>query len=149
MIDSAPAGPEPADTGGPMERPDGPVGSPRHRRAVTPGSEARWASLVRAGYGAVLVCLPGPLIAMVTGKPVTSRTVVVARVLGVRHLAQAAICGLVPAPGVVRAGAAVDGLHAASMLAAAAAEPGLRRATLADSGIATAFASAALATLRR
>ena len=109
----------------------------------------RWASVARAAYGAALLCVPGPIVSMVTGEPATPRVRSVVRVLGVRHLAQAAICGLVPARGLIRAGTATDGLHSASMLALAGVEPQLRRALLADAAVAAAFAAAAEAALRR
>jgi len=101
-----------------------------------------WASLARAGYGTALLCAPGPVISVMTGGPVSRRARAVARVLGARHLVQAAVCGLVPARGLIRAGAAADGLHAASMLVLAVTAPGLRRALLADAVIAATLASA-------
>ena len=109
----------------------------------------RWTSVVRAGYGVALLCVPGPMITAVTGAPASGRVRAVARVLGARQLAQAAVCGLAPARGLVQAGAAADGLHAASMLALAGTEPTLRRALVADGAIAAAFASVATTSLRR
>ncbi len=109
----------------------------------------RWASLIRAGYGLALLCVPGRMITGLTGAPASGRARAVARVLGARHLAQGAICGMVPARGLIRAGAAADGLHAASMLALAGAEPGLRSALMADTAIAAIFASAGVAALRQ
>ena len=109
----------------------------------------RWMSVARAGYGGALLCAPGPIIAALTGAPANGRVLAVARVLGVRQLAQAAVCGLAPARGLIQAGAAVDCLHGASMLALAGAEPKLRRALLAETVIAAALASAAAASLHR
>jgi hypothetical protein len=106
---------------------------------------ARWLSIVRAGYGVVLLAVPGPLLTRVTGGPVSARVRAVARVLGARQVAQAMICGIAPSSRLTEAGAAVDGLHAASMLALAGAEPRLRRALLAESVIATALGSAGVA----
>jgi hypothetical protein len=107
--------------------------------------------LARAGYGAALLCAPGPIIGVVTGQPPSRRARQVARVLGVRHLAQAAISALNPGPEVVALGVVVDLLHAASMFAFAAAVPDLRRAELADALAATALAIAepALSSLGR
>ena len=82
--------------------------------------------LARAGYGAALLCAPGPMIGVVTGQPPSRRARRVARVLGVRHLAQAAITALNPGPEVVALGVIVDLLHAASMFAFAAVVPDLR-----------------------
>jgi hypothetical protein len=109
----------------------------------------RWMSVARAGYGTALLCVPGRMITGLTGAPVNGRVLAVARVLGVRQLAQAAVCGLAPARGVIQAGAAVDCLHAASMLALAGAEPRLRRPLLAETVIAAALASGAAAGLHR
>jgi hypothetical protein len=98
--------------------------------------------LARAGYGAALLCAPGPIIGVVTGRPPSPRARQVARVLGVRHLAQAVITALNPGPEVVRLGVVVDLLHAASMFAFAAVVPDLRDAELADALAATALAVA-------
>jgi hypothetical protein len=98
--------------------------------------------LARAGYGAALLCAPGPMIGVVTGQPPSRRARRVARVLGVRHLIQAAVTVLNPGPEVVAIGVVVDLLHAASMFAFAAAVPDLRDAELADALAATALAVA-------
>jgi hypothetical protein len=98
--------------------------------------------LARAGYGAALLCAPGPMIGVVTGQPPSRRARRVARILGVRHLTQAAVTALNPGPEVVALGVIVDLLHAASMFAFAAAVPDLRRAELADALAATALAVA-------
>lgn len=103
------------------------------------------ASVVRACYGAALLCMPGRMIATATGRAASGRACAVARVLGVRHLSQAVICGLCPTPQLIAAGTAVDALHSASMLALAGVEPGLRRALLADAGVAAGLASAGAA----
>ena len=98
--------------------------------------------LVRAGYGAALLCAPGPIIGAVTGQPPSPRARQVARVLGVRHLAQAAVTAVNAGPEVVALGVVVDLLHAASMFAFAAVVPDLRQAELADALAATALAVA-------
>jgi hypothetical protein len=109
----------------------------------------RWMSVARAGYGATLLCVPGPMITALTGMPVSGRERAVARLLGARQLTQAAVCGLMPTRGLIQAGAAVDGLHAASMMALAGAKPGLRRALLAETAIAGALALTAVAGVHR
>jgi len=98
--------------------------------------------LARAGYGAALLCAPGPMIGVVTGRPPSRRARQVARVLGARHLTQAAITAVNPGPEVVALGVVVDLLHAASMFAFAAVVPDLRDAELADALAATALAVA-------
>jgi hypothetical protein len=80
------------------------------------------------------------MIGLCAGQPPSVRARRVARALGLRHLAQAAITAWAPEPEVVAVGSVIDLCHAASMLALAAASQSLRRAELAD-----ALAAAALA----
>ena len=101
-------------------------------RERPPGSRSLAVPLARAGYGAALLCAPGPMIRACTGQVPSLRARRVARVLGLRHLAQAAVTAWAPGPGLVTAGAAIDVCHAVSMLALAAASRPLRRAELAD-----------------
>jgi hypothetical protein len=65
----------------------------------------------------------------------------VVRVLGSRHLIQAAVTARAPSALVLRAGAQVDLAHAASMLALGAVSRPLRRAPLADGLVAALFAA--------
>ena len=95
-----------------------------------------------------LLCVPGPMISAIADEPVSSRARAVARVLGARHVVQAAVCGAVPARALIQAGATADGLHAASTLTLAGVEPGWRRALLADTAIEATLASAAMIALR-
>ena len=105
------------------------------------GGSARLAvPLARAGYGAALLCAPGPMIRLCTGQIPSRRASQVARVLGIRHLAQAAIMAWAPGPEMVTAAVAIDLLHAASMLAFAASYKSLRRAELADAVVAATLA---------
>jgi hypothetical protein len=110
------------------------------------GSRRLLVPLARAGYGAVLLCAPGQVIRACTGRAADPRACRVTRVLGIRHLAQAAVTAWAPGPEVVTAGAAIDLCHAASMLALAAAGRPLRRAELADALAATTLAVAGPAT---
>jgi hypothetical protein len=125
----------------------GPVLASPGMAPAPPGT--RWMSIVRASYGGALLFAPLPMITAVTGAPVSGRVRAVARVLGTRQLVQAMVCGLAPARGLIQVGAAADGLHAASMLALARAEPNLRRPLLAETVIAAALASVAMASLRQ
>lgn len=104
----------------------------------------------RAGYGAALLCAPGLALGLCTGQASSPRARAVVRFLGARHLAQAVLTLWRPRRKVLAAGAGIDGCHAASMLALAAADPHLRRAGLADAVAATAFtaAGAAIASAR-
>lgn len=101
-------------------------------------------TLGRAGYGVALVAVPGLLIGL-TGERPGGRACGVARVLGVRHLAQAGITAvtLLTDPGgsvVLGGGVAVDLLHATSMVALGAADSRVRRATLSDAAVETTLA---------
>jgi hypothetical protein len=103
----------------------------------------------RACYGAALLCVPGLVLGLATGKSAGGRARTVTRVLGARHLAQAVLTGWRPRPGVLLAGAGIDACHTTSMLALAAADPRLRRAGLADALAATAFTAAGALTAAR
>jgi hypothetical protein len=109
---------------------------------------SRWASLIRAGYGAALIWRPRAILQARTGSPPSRRACVICRVLGLRHLAQAAVCGAYPARWLVRAGVAVDLLHAASMVALAGEDAHLRPAALGDSAVAGGFAAVGGVVLR-
>ena len=101
-------------------------------------------ALIRAAYGTALLIWPGPVIQLATGRHPDRRACQVARVLGARHLAQAALTTTFPGPQLLAAGAAVDVIHAASMpVLAAVSRPG-RRAALADMAIEIMFATAGL-----
>jgi hypothetical protein len=111
-----------------------------HRRPRAVGSPRLLVPLARAGYGTALLCAPGPMIRLCTGQSPSPRARRVAQVLGVRHLAQAAATIAVPGPEMAAVGAAIDVLHATSMLGFAAAVPPLRRAELADAAVAATLA---------
>lgn len=123
-------------------------------------STPAWAvTLVRAGYGVALVAAPQALIKL-TGDPVTGqpagasrarpgrRACAVARVLGVRHLVQAGLTAAAlrarePDPSLpLGLGAAVDVLHAATMVGLALADRGARRVALADTAVELVLAAA-------
>jgi len=96
----------------------------------------------RACYGTALLSAPGLALGLCTGGASSPRARAVVRILGARHLAQAVLTLWQPRRKVLAAGAGIDGCHAASMLALAAADPSLRRAGLADAAAATAFTAA-------
>jgi hypothetical protein len=73
----------------------------------------------RALYGAGLLLTPSRALARLARSPLDHSAVIVARVLGARHLLQAAILWRRPAPHWQLSGAVVDAAHAASMLALA------------------------------
>lgn len=99
----------------------------------------------RAGYGVALIGVPGLLIGL-TGQKPGRRACTVARVLGARHLIQAGVAAASQCtdPGgsvVLGGGAAVDALHASSMVALGGADGRVRRAALTDACIETALAA--------
>jgi hypothetical protein len=97
---------------------------------------------VRAAYGAALVLVPGPVIWLATGQLPSRRACRVAQVLGIRHLAQAALTAAAPEPAVLAIGGQVDAVHAASMLLLASVSRAGRRAALTDALTEAALAAA-------
>ncbi len=91
--------------------------------ARSPSSMARelgrWLTAWRAGYGAVLLLAPGRVLSSLARQPCDRPTMLVARVLGLRELAQAGVLRSHPGRDWQLAGAGVDALHGASMLALA------------------------------
>lgn len=102
----------------------------------------------RALLGVGLLAWPARLatVASFGGRPPAGWLV---RLLGARMLAQSAVELARTTPTVVRLGAAVDALHAASMLAVAGRRPGYRHAALTSAAIAATSAAAGLATIAR
>jgi hypothetical protein len=97
-------------------------------------------TLVRAGYGVGLVCAPQLLIRWAGDREPSQRACAVARVLGVRHLAQAVLvaaawCADPTSRVPVACGAAVDFLHASTMVGVAAVDRTARRVALVDAGV--------------
>lgn len=88
----------------------------------------------RLAWGGLLLLAPGALLRPVG--PATTTAVRTLRVLGARHLVQAAVTVRRPTRGVFAAGAAVDGLHALTDLALAAADRRQRPAALTDAAVA-------------
>jgi hypothetical protein len=85
--------------------------------------------LVRGAYGAALLLAPARVLRAAVDAPLDRAALRVARVLGARHLVQAAVLATHPRPSWRLAGAAVDAAHGASMLAVArwSPQPGHRR----------------------
>ncbi len=101
----------------------------------------------RTVYGVGLLLAPTRVLAAMARMPLDHEVVVVARVLGARQLIQAAALGGSPGRGELLAGAAVDGLHAGSMVAAArwASRAAHRRLAARDARSAALLAVAGLA----
>jgi len=101
-------------------------------------------AVARSAYGGALVLAPGTVLGLVRARRIDRRARVVAYVLGVRHLVQAALVG----PRERRLGGlgvAVDLTHCGSALALAAVDPYRRRAALANAATAALFALAGVA----
>lgn len=90
----------------------------------------------------VLVLAPGPAIRLGTGRQPSPRTCRVARLLGVRHLVQAALSAVAPRPEMLALGAQVDTVHTASMLMVATVSRAGRRTALTDAVAEAALAAA-------
>lgn len=105
------------------------------------GHTWRWIELIRAGWGAALLLAPRHVLRL-AHVPVDTRAAVVARILGARQLAQATLSGVDPSPHVLALGVWVDGAHAATAAALAAADPSRARAALTDAAVAGIWAGA-------
>jgi hypothetical protein len=101
---------------------------------------ARTTAAAFGAEGVVLLVRPDLPAAAGLAAPDLPRGVV--RLLGARRVVQAGVELAVPRRGVVLAGAAVDALHALSMLAAALRWPRHRRAALLSAGTAALAAAA-------
>jgi hypothetical protein len=104
--------------------------------------------VARLTWGGLLTTMPGRVLRTLTGRPATRSQVAVLRVLGTRHLLQGGLDLARPTRGALRAGAAVDLLHASTCAAAIAFLPAWRRAALVDGPGAMVFAVAGLVRAR-
>ncbi len=103
--------------------------------------------LARAAWGVALATVPDRILGLTQpDRPSTPVAPRLLRVLGVRHLLQAGVEALVPAPAVHYLGAVADGLHALSGVGLAVLDRRWRRAALFDASIASAFGVAATLT---
>jgi hypothetical protein len=98
---------------------------------------------LHALLGGALLLAPDRLVAA-TGEPPDRATRIAARVLGGRHLAQGMALRLLASPPAAGVGAVIDGLHCASMVAAAAVSRRHRRAAMASGLLAGALAAVEL-----
>lgn len=110
-------------------------------QAAEPGHQppAGWAPLVRGGWGLVLLTATAP-VCRAAGVEPTREAQLVVRLLGARHVAQAALTMKVPTHTTLWLGAAADSAHALTALLYGVSAPGRLRAGLASAGVATAFA---------
>lgn len=105
--------------------------------------------IARAVWGLAAVCAPATLVRLVAGAPADHRAVVVTRILGARHLVQAAGSGLAPGSAVLAVGTWVDGLHCLTALGLALVDRRRARAALVDAAIAASFGLASRRDARR
>ena len=104
----------------------------------------RISTVARVAWGGALVIAPRALL-RAGGRPdAAPAAIAFARVLGARHLVQAAVTTAAPAPLVADYGAIVDAMHATQQLALAIGSPRWRAAALVDAAIAVALGTAAL-----
>ena len=106
---------------------------------------ARRSDLVHAAHvvhGGALLLRSASVAARIDGPQAGGRAVVVARVLGARHLLQGLVGLAVASRASAAVGAVVDGVHAASMVALAVLDREHRRGAAASAGVALAFALA-------
>lgn len=102
----------------------------------------------RVAWGLGLILSPGRIISALGSEP-DRQTMIVARLLGIRHLVVAALLEAAPSPPTVQLGAATDALHALTALAFGATHAQRRRAALFDGAIAATWAAVSLGEARR
>jgi hypothetical protein len=110
--------------------------------AATPVTTVRLVEVGRGLWGLALLTAPGQVMTHVHHVRVDRTSVVVARVLGARHLAQAALSGVDPSPEVLAMGTWVDTAHAATGVALAVVDRGRARGALTDVAVAATWALA-------
>lgn len=112
---------------------------------------SRFARMLAGGQCLVGICLlvlPGRVAAAISSDPGERPPRWLIRLLGGRLIGQGSAQLLSPTAGLLRAGAAVDASHAASMLAVAAVSPRYRRPALSSAALASASAAAGLVAAR-
>lgn len=108
----------------------------------------RQLALFRAAWGATLLARP-TLVLPLFGEPAEAGVGAdVLRVLGVRHVAQAALTAAAPTTTVITLGAVADLLHAASAVGFARLDRRHRRAGLRDAALAATFAGLSIVAAR-
>jgi hypothetical protein len=105
---------------------------------------SRTVLVARAAWGAGCLAAPAAVGRGLGLAPGDRRARLLLRVLGARDLGQAVLAATAPPPVLLRLGAGVDALHAASMYALAAVSRDYRRPALTSAAIATAWTAASL-----
>jgi hypothetical protein len=104
----------------------------------------RGVEVTRALWGLALLTRPQDVLAHVHRVQGDRPSIVVARILGARHLVQAVLSGVRPSPEVLAMGVWVDGAHAATAVGLAAVDRDRASAGLVDTVAATAWAAVGL-----
>lgn len=107
----------------------------------------RYIEFARAGWGTVLLIAPRTVLAR-AGLRTDRNALVVTRILGARHLAQATLSGANPTPEILAAGVWVDGVHSLTALGLAVVDRSRARAGVADAVVAALWAGLAAYDLR-
>lgn len=97
--------------------------------------------LIRAGWGAVLLAAPAEVLDHIHGVQVDRKALVVTRILGARHVAQALLSGVNPGPEVLAAGVWVDAVHSATALGLAVVDRRRARGGVTDAVVAASWAA--------
>ncbi|MGQ7297096.1 hypothetical protein [Quadrisphaera sp. KR29] len=118
----------------------------RPRRPRPAGSVLQGA---RAAWGAALLAAPGTVLGLLGQRRPGPRSLGVVRLLGARHLVQAAFCGRAPGRAALADGAWLDAVHALSALGLAAADRRRARLALLDAAIASTWGLATARAARR
>ncbi|MBC3762449.1 hypothetical protein ACUN7V_04815 [Quadrisphaera oryzae] len=103
----------------------------------------------RATWGAALLVAPGQVLRLAGEHQPDSRSLAVVRLLGARHLVQAAFSGRAPGRATLADGAWVDAVHALTSLALAAGDHPRARLALLDAVIAASWGAASARAARR
>lgn len=100
----------------------------------------RWIEIVRSLWGTLLLAAPREVLSRLHGVDVDRKAVVVTRILGARHLAQAMFSGIRPGPEVIAAGVWVDAVHSITAVGLAVVNPHRARGGITDAIVAAAWA---------
>lgn len=102
----------------------------------------------RGAWGVALLAYPDCVLRSVHGLKIDSKSRVVARILGARHVTQALLSGHRPSPEVLAMGVWVDSVHALTALGLAVVDRARVRAGLTDAAVAAVWAAAGYRDLR-
>ncbi len=96
--------------------------------------------ILRAAWGVALLAAPDVVLTRVHKVHVDRPALVIARILGARHLTQALLSGIDPTPEVLAAGVWVDTVHSITAFGLAAVDRHRARAGVTDGVVAAAWA---------